>query len=358
MKNIVPYKLFEAVKKIHPDGEEFAAELEKFPYKDVLTSWIKFTPRNTGRVTFSGHFIPSNAYIEKSANGQEWYYVYAAAGNYYGHQNGSLQQLFPKMMKDFIKKGAPSYLNKKDLELILNDDEWFFANVEPDYRNFYKKVQEKINSGSGIILDFSDLDLPVLDSLADMGFITVGRDGNYGELTVSLIGSPSRAAGKDFWKMVSSSVESYSSTEDLNVSLSKFSMLIFYPKGSGVSPRGTNERMRIDIGFATKEEASEAIQKTLLKYMLKNKIVIKSWGRRPIPSELVDSINALYHSMIKGAADSASDTSHSALDDYFKKNPLDLYILNSVPKIKAGVLKRTGIRDLSRTGDILSRNLF
>lgn len=358
MNNLVPYKLFEAVKKVHPDTEEFAAELDKFPYKDVLTSWIKFTPRNTGRVSFSGHFIPSNAYVEKSANGQEWYYVYAAAGNYYGQQNGSLQQLFPKMMKDFIKKGAPSYLNKKDVESILNDDEWFFNNVESDYRNFYKKIQEKINSGSGIILDFSDLDLPILDNLANMGFITVDRDGSYGELGVSLIGSPSRASGKDFWKMVSSSVESYASPNDLNMGLSKFLMVIFYPKGSGVSPRGTNERMRIDIGFATKEEAAEAIQKTLLKYMLKNKLNIKSWGRDPIPSELVASINELYHSMIKGAADVESDTSYSSLDDYFKKNPLDLYLLNSVPKIKAGILKRTGIRDLSRTGEIISRKFI
>ena len=358
MKNIVPYKLFEAVKKVHPDAEEFAAELDKFPYKDVLTSWIKFTPRNTGRISFSGHYIPSQAYAEKSANGKEWYYVYASAGNYYGQQYGSLQQLFPKMMKDFIKKGAPSYLNKKDVELILDDDEWFFNNVESDYRNFYKKVQEKINSGSGIILDFSDLDLPVLDNLVNMGFITVDRNGSYGELGVSLIGSPSRAAGKDFWKMVSSSVESYASGENLNTSLSKFNMVIFYPKGSGVSPRGTNKRMRIDIGFATKEEAAEAIQKTLLKYMLKNRLVIKSWGRSPIPSETVDSINNLYHSMIKGAAGGGSDISYSALDDYFKKNPLDLYILNSVPKIKDGVLKRTGIKDLSRIGDAMSRNFI
>ena len=358
MNNLVPYKLFEGVKEPHADAKEFMSELDKFPYKDVLTSWIKFTPRNTGRVTFSGHFIPSNAYVEKSANGREWYYVYAAAGNYYGHQNGSLQELFPKMMKDFIKKGAPSYLNKKDVDLILNDDEWFFNNVESDYRNFYKKIQGKINAGSGIILDFSDLDLPVLDNLVNMGFITVDRDGSYGELDVSLIGSPSRAAGKDFWKMVSGSVESYASGNDLNMSLSKFHIVIFYPKGSGVSPRGTNERMRIDIGFGTKEEAAEAIQKTLVKYMLKNKIVIKSWGRKPIPSGLVDSINDLYHSMIKGASGSESDTAYSSLDDHFKKNPLDLYILNSVPKIKADVLKRTGIKDLSRTGDILSRNLF
>ena len=40
----------------------------------------------------------------------------------------------------------------------------------------------------------------------------------------------------------------------------------------------------------------------------------------------------------------------AALDSYFKKNPLNLYYLDKHPDIKAGVIKRTGIRDLSRLG--------
>lgn len=38
------------------------------------------------------------------------------------------------------------------------------------------------------------------------------------------------------------------------------------------------------------------------------------------------------------------------LDAYFKKNPLNLYYLDKHPVIKAGVLKRTGLRDLSSLG--------
>ena len=38
------------------------------------------------------------------------------------------------------------------------------------------------------------------------------------------------------------------------------------------------------------------------------------------------------------------------LDPYFKKNPLKIHYLDKHPDIKAGVLKRTGIRDLSRLG--------
>jgi hypothetical protein len=40
----------------------------------------------------------------------------------------------------------------------------------------------------------------------------------------------------------------------------------------------------------------------------------------------------------------------SILDEYFKNNPLKLHILDEYPDIKSGVLKRTGMRDLSKVG--------
>jgi hypothetical protein len=40
----------------------------------------------------------------------------------------------------------------------------------------------------------------------------------------------------------------------------------------------------------------------------------------------------------------------SILDEYFKKDPLKLHILDDYPEIKAGVLKRTGMKDLSGVG--------
>ena len=42
--------------------------------------------------------------------------------------------------------------------------------------------------------------------------------------------------------------------------------------------------------------------------------------------------------------------SDDVLDDYFKYNPLKLHILDDYPDIKSGVLKRTGMRDLSKVG--------
>ena len=349
MKNLVPYKIFESSREPHADAKEFMGELEKFSYKDILTSWITFTPRNTGRISFSGAFIPSQAYLEKSANGKEWYYVYASAGNYYGHQYGNLQQLFPKLMKDFVKKGSPSYLNNKDVESVLSDDKWFFDNVESDYKAFYKKIQQHINSESGIVLDFSGLELPVLDKLSDLGLIHVHEPGDYGDLFISVMGSPDRAKDKLFWLLFDKIMEDY----EVHSELTKFGSFSFYPKGTGVSPRATNRRMKIDIGFKTEAEAAEAIQRTLVKYMLKNNIKIRTWPGK-ISDETIEIINNIYHSMIKGAIDNSGDSIYSALDDYFTKNPLDIYILNSLPELKSGVLKRTGIKDLGRAGSIIN----
>lgn len=351
MKNLVPYKIFENVKELHVDAKEFMSELEKFPYKDILESWIKFTPRNTGRIAMSGHFIPSQAYFEKSWGGSEWSYTYVSAGRYYGQQYGGLQQLFSQLMKDFVKKGAPSYLNKKDLGSILSDDKWFFDNVESDYTDFYKKIQRHINAGSDIVLNFSDLELPVLDKLSDLGLIQVHEVGNYGEIFVSLIGDYRRAPNKEFWKFLANVIEDYIPISSVSIELTRFNSISFYPKGSGISPRGSNERMKIDIGFKSKEEVAEAIQKTLVKYMLKNAIFIR-YG--VIPGEVTKLINVIYDSLIQGAGDNKDESVYSALDDYLKKNPLDIYLLNSLPKLKAGVLKRTGIKDLSRAGSIIN----
>jgi len=52
------------------------------------------------------------------------------------------------------------------------------------------------------------------------------------------------------------------------------------------------------------------------------------------------------------------DTSDEALDSYFTENPLDLYVLDPFPELKAGVLKRTGMKDLSKMGRNLKSGLI
>jgi len=50
--------------------------------------------------------------------------------------------------------------------------------------------------------------------------------------------------------------------------------------------------------------------------------------------------------------------SDDIIDEYFKNNPLKLYILDDYPDIKSGVLKRTGMKDLSGVGKGLQRGWF
>lgn len=46
------------------------------------------------------------------------------------------------------------------------------------------------------------------------------------------------------------------------------------------------------------------------------------------------------------------------LDAYFKKNPLDLDVLDEFPDIKKGVLQRTGLPDIGRAASLLRSGLF
>jgi hypothetical protein len=49
---------------------------------------------------------------------------------------------------------------------------------------------------------------------------------------------------------------------------------------------------------------------------------------------------------------------NESLDSYFKKNPLKINLLDDYPDIKEGVLKRTGMRDLSKVANSLQGGWF
>lgn len=53
-----------------------------------------------------------------------------------------------------------------------------------------------------------------------------------------------------------------------------------------------------------------------------------------------------------------NETDHEFLDDYFKKNPMEIYVLNDQPEVKEGILKRTGIKDYGRIGKHLKSGMI
>jgi hypothetical protein len=348
MINLLPFKIFEAEKKLHPDCQEFLTELEKYPHKNIFKSWFKIIPRSTGRISIEGKYLPSVTKFEKRHFG-DWKYLFSASGKDYGMQiSDSLQDLFPQLIKDSIKKGSPSYLNKKDIDTALADNEWLFSNITEDEYSIYKKIQSKLQGGTGIILDFTQLDLPGVKGLQELGLLSKEFKGNLGEISFSVI--KEGQTDLPFWSIVDKIV----SKEDHRyyIRMSNVDSMTFYPKGSGVSARSTNQRMQIDIGAKTEKEAVELIEKTILKYMLKNYLTING----DVSDEIRNFVNALYRRFVKSSMEGVEID--SILDEYFQNNPLDLWVLDSLPKLKSGVLRRTGLRDVSDLGRSLKSGII
>jgi hypothetical protein len=49
---------------------------------------------------------------------------------------------------------------------------------------------------------------------------------------------------------------------------------------------------------------------------------------------------------------------HRDIDEYFKKNPLDIYKIDNLERFKQGVLDRTGIKDFGKIGSALRNGLI
>ena len=345
MINLLSFKIFESEKKIHSDGQEFLAELEKYPHKNIFKSWFKITPRSTGRISINGRYLPSVTKFEKRHFG-DWKYTFSSSGRDYGTQvSDSLQDLFTQLIKDSVKKAAPSYLNKKDIDAILSDDKWLLSNITEDEYSIYKKIQSKLHAESGTILDFTQLYLPGVKNLQELGLLSKEFKGNLGDISFNIISSNERN-GSVFWLIIGHII----SKEDNKYYclLDKVNSLTFYPKGSGVSARSTDRRMQIDIGAKSEEEAVELIEKTVLKYMSKNHLKIGG----DVSDQTRNFVNNLYQKLIKLSIDGIGID--SILAEYFQKNPLNIWFLDSLPDLKKNVIKKAGIRDLSSLGKNLS----
>ena len=360
MKNLITYKIFEAVSKLHPDAEEFLEEIEKSPYKKILDSWFTFTPKRTGRIAIKGQSMPSQAWFEKNGAGN-WYYTYASSGRYYGRQDGDLQYLFISLIKDAIKKGAPSYLNRKDLKDALDDNDWFFSNIDSDYSGIFKKIKDKILGESGIVDNFNNLDLPFLNRLQELGLAKVDN-GKFGEIYVEfmedLAGASANFLNTEQWQNINLILGFQKNSTRMTTRLDNTRFFAFYPKGNGVKIK-TTFQVNCEIGLSDEQEVVQKIHDIIKKYTKKNNIGYCDLSRIGSPSdESIKIVNILYHSLLDSALNTENTKIETPLDDYFKKNPVKLYLLDHLPQMKADIIKRTGIRDLSKVGSIFANNLF
>lgn len=357
MKHLLNFKLFESKSEIPSDYIEFMEELEKFPLKDIFNSWFNVVePKRTQRVYIKSGYLPSITYFEKLPSDSKWSYMFTGAGRTYGIQRGDLQDLFFFLMADAVKKSAPTYLQKKDVDRFIKDKTWFFENASENLREIYNRMKVEIAGDSGIVLDFSNLKIPAIDNLLKSGIINSVHRTDTGVISIQVTEGSVANKGNPVWKFMTDLIEKSLESVDYSVfhfSASKVSGISFYPKGMGISVRSSTRDLKIDVGVKSENEAKQEIEKLLRKYLMKNDLV---FSHSLIPNDVTKLCNTLYHGFIESAFANADET--SVISDYIKENPLDLWILDSDPELKAKVLKSTGLRDISRLSKVFRDKIY
>ena len=79
----------------------------------------------------------------------------------------------PNSLKGIEYLKANPKARAKDLKDALDDNDWFFSNIDSDYSGIFKKIKNKILGESGIVDNFKNLDLPFLNRLKELGLAKV-----------------------------------------------------------------------------------------------------------------------------------------------------------------------------------------
>ena len=355
MKHLLNFNLFESKSEVPSNYLEFSDELEKFPLKNIFNSWFKVVePKRTQRVYIKSHYLPSNTYFEKDSRG--WRYLFSASAKIYGIQTGNLQDLFFLLMTDAVKKSAPSYLQRKDVDRFIKDKTWFFENASEYFNEIYNKMKIEIAGDSGIVLDFSSLEIPAMNNLLKSGIISSVHRTGAGTISIQITSGSLANKENTIWKIMANLIGKSLEKVDSSVfyfSPSKIHNISFHPKGMGTSVRSSTRDLKIDIGVKDENAAKQEIEKYLKKYLMKNDLV---FAYPLISNDVTKLCNTLYHGFIESAFANADET--SVVSDYIKENPLDLWILDSDPELKAKVLKSTGLRDISRLSKVFRDKIY
>lgn len=368
MKRIKTFnQLFEAA-KMHEDCEEFFRITKGTNELKQIETWYKLHPTRTGRINVlinreGGSFInnPGNPHFYKTHDGQ-WMFTFVASGNYYGEKSSTdLIDLLRIFIGDIIFKFSPADFNRKEAREMTDDDAFIFSKVWKTPRDPYTEYRS--GKGSDIITDLSFLESKssLLGTLRKVARMNIKGDDKLSSLYINL---------SNIVDLIPDELKETLGLDkyDIEVAGSEIDII---PKGVGTKTisnskisRGLSEgsrKVKVSVGYKTEAELMEAVEDIVKKYAksiivyVKDKSVGGGIGRsNMIESELLTSIVR----SILGEDISNNGNSLEIIDNYFKKNPLELYILNNNPKMKAGVIKRTGIKDYSRLGMGLKNGLL
>jgi hypothetical protein len=364
MKHVTEFSLFEAQSGLHPNAIEFKKALESDNFwAKTANRWFNFFYKKTGRIALSGTngcSMPSGSYIEKI---RDWRLWYVSAGQAYGETHsedpiGILKQL----VKDAIKKNAPSHFRKAEVEKIISPDseEWLKSNVNTDrISDLYPKMREFLLKDLPIVKDFSNIRTPLMDRLYKSGVISEFTADGSGKLGISFT----------YRYPEDNIISGIGNTLNPSDRKLKFGMrgrcyeLKFIPRGSGkkiwAEPASKFTPRKIDIGFETEEEVAREMDKTILNALKNSKLGCDSqWDIiEQLPPEFPEVVQEIFKLYVTGNPQFEKD-SLDILVEYIKKNPLKTYALDPFPELKTEVLKRTGLRDLSKLGRSIDSGFF
>jgi hypothetical protein len=381
MKRIKTFaQLFEAA-SMHEDCEEFFRIAKGTEELKQIETWYDLHPTRTGKIKVlskiagGGPNNPGSPYFDKPHYlNNQWEFTFVSTGKYYGQKRSTdLIDLLRTFIRDIIFKFAPADFNRKESTEMTNDDAFIFSKIWESPKDPYTEYRadkrsdiitdlslirgkseliDRVNSICGNIYGFGTNNEYITIKLGDTGRNYSDPNGlNIPDALMEILGIKNVRYGKGRWVT--------SDGADITI----------LPKGVGkkiiantLSPKnawGVRSRsMKISLGYKTIDELVDAIEKILREYIAK----INIYG---LPEDSKDDRDLIKYDILTDLlkdrllnGTDSTDNIDSIFDDYMTKNPLDLHLLNDHPEIKAGVLKRTGMRDYSAIGRNLKNGLI
>jgi hypothetical protein len=364
MKRIKTFKqLFEAV-KMAEDCEEFFRIAEGTRELEQIQTWYKLHPTRTGRINVTRNndtheYVnnPGSPYFYKS--GGIWHFTFVATGKLYGIKSSSnLVELLKTFIRDIVYKFAPNDFNRKEAKEIVDDDALIFSKMWELPIDLY--VAYRKEKRGDIITDFSLIKgkSKLIDRINSIQNIYM--KGEYNGIEISL-NSPIFRSFPNFLLDIGGAKEGGLGGHMIETDANKIEMM---PKGVGkkvisskkISRGDLPERreIKISLGYKTVDELVDEIEKIIMKEI--NGLSVYVGDTYSTINKKSAILTDFFRSYLLGSG--TSREIEEILDDYMKKNPLDLHLLDDHPEYKAGVLRRTGIKDYSSIGRKLKQGLI
>jgi hypothetical protein len=364
MRRIKTFNIFEASveERNFEANKDFYQEWFSSKYGKELSKWVTIKPVGTGKVYVENPYIGQKSGVSVSGNphffkvGNGWAFELGDSRSRYGYtQNASLDMLFKEMIFRLIRSNAPSSFNKKQLdELIANEENIFSPNLPNNIQEIYKKAIDKRTEG--IFSDFwkirdnSDY-LKSMDAIKGVQVRIFNPNLLYFGFNEYLVSN----------RLMEEAIRILHPDDNPNhFTMHNSFNVTFIPegKGTGLKTRSSSKSRsgevthsyKVSIGYATEKEATEAIADFIKKNITKITVVVdlnKPENCQDLTQILQDALSLKPEMKV-----------NDFLDEYFKENPLDLHLLDDLPTIKEGVLRRTGIKDWSKLGKLSKSGLL